>query len=431
MDIRIEQKTAVSVLGTGRSGMAIIEHLALKGVRVYAFDDGVSSPAVRERLAALGIPLYEEGEGELRGEVVFRSPAVRPDAPRLCRAALRGARILTEAEYFLSLCPAPVFAVTGSDGKTTTASLLAALLARSGRRVFLGGNIGNSLLPVLPRLSREDLCVMELSSFQLSDMEARVYCGIITNLTPNHLNWHRDMAEYTAAKKRLLGMAEHRVLREGLFPEENAVRFCAEQKSDYTAENGLLLARGIPLCRADEVRLCGKHNIENLLAAAAAAEAFVTPADVRFVARSFSGVPHRMEWLGEKKGVGFYNSSIDTTPDRTAVTLRALPKNGRRILLLCGGKGKGLSFSPLAAAAKQAAARAYVFGAAREEIAAAFAENDMPCVLCGSMQKAFAEAFADAERGDLILLSPACTSFDAFADFEERGACFRELVAKI
>lgn len=425
MAIRIEKQHTVSVLGLGRSGMAVIEYLRKKGIAVYAFDDGMPSEAVRARLCALDVPLYARGVGEVRGDFVFRAPVIRPDAPRLCRAALRGARILSEAEFFLSLCPAPVYAVTGSDGKTTTASLLASLLARTGRCVYLGGNIGKSLLPSLDGMTENDLCVMELSSFQLSDMKASVACGVITNLSPNHLNWHRDMAEYTASKERLLGMAHKRVLRQGLFPAADAVRFSADTNAAYTLREGRLYGRNVPLCAASELRLAGKHNVENLLAASAAAESLITPADVRFVARTFTGVPHRMEYVCEKNGVRFYNSSIDTTPSRTCVTLAAMQNSGRRILLLCGGAEKGLSFEVLADAIRQSGARAYLFGEAREKIALALLKNGISYTASADMKTALSLAYADAQKGDIILLSPACTSFDAFTDFEARGACFR------
>ena len=423
---------SVSVLGLGRSGMAAVEYFSKKGATVYAFDDAPRETLGDrcERLRALGVPLLSSSE-EIRGDLVFRSPAIRPDSPRLCRARLRGATVTGEAEYFARLCPAPVFAVTGSDGKTTTASYLAALLESTGRRVYLGGNIGRSLLPFLDEITENDLCVLELSSFQLMDFEAPVFAGVVTNLSPNHLNWHKDMAEYAAAKARLLSLASHRVIGKTAFEDVSGVRFSASADADYTVRGGVLFGRGVPLCRESDVFLLGRHNVENLLAAAAASEAFVTPRAVRTVARHFSGAPHRLEPLGEKRGVCFYNSSIDTTPSRTEASLAALEGRCKKIFLLLGGRAKGLSLSPLLDAVRASGARPYLFGEARETVADALDGAGIPYTVASSMETAARLAFADAEEGDAVLLSPAFTSFDAFADFEARGEAFRYVVKNI
>ena len=238
-----EKNDIASVCGLGRSGRALINHLVRRGVRVYAFDD-----APREMLgdlplwlSSLDVPLFAAGQGETRGQFVFRTPAMRPDHPRLLRAALRGAVVLGEAEYFAMLSPARVYAVTGSDGKTTTATMLAGLLRTAGKRVYLGGNIGRSLLPFLDEMTGEDVCVLELSSFQLMDMEAPYYTGVVTNITPNHLNWHTGMAEYTSAKRRLPLLSERRVLPCGVFDELSALRFDGAGAGDFTLREGSII----------------------------------------------------------------------------------------------------------------------------------------------------------------------------------------------
>jgi len=423
---------SVSVLGLGRSGMAAVEYFVKKGATVYAFDDAPEELLGDKcrRLRALGVPLLSSDE-EIRGDLVFRSPAIRPDTPRLCRARLRGATVTGEAEYFARFSPAPVFAVTGSDGKTTTSSYLAALLESTGRRVYLGGNIGRSLLPFLDEITENDLCVLELSSFQLMDFETSVYAGVVTNLSPNHLNWHKDMAEYAAAKKRLLSCAAHKVLNKAVFLDAEGVRFSGCEQADYAVRGGVLFGRGVPLCKEGEVLLPGRHNIENLLAASAASEALITPFAVSSVARRFSGAPHRLEPLGNRHGIFFYNSSIDTTPSRTAASLAALRGRHKRIFLLLGGRTKGLPLSPLADTVKESGARPYLFGEAREEIAHALDKAGISYTAAASMEIAARLAFADAERGDAVLLSPACTSFDAYADFEARGEAFRYVVKNI
>ncbi len=431
MDLPIKKGATVSVLGLGRSGMAVISYFARRGVSLYAFDDGAVSDEKKAYLASLGVPLFTHGKGELRGEYVFRAPAVRPDTPRLVRAALRGAYVLTEAEYVMLLSPSRVFAVTGSDGKTTTSSYLADLLSHTGRRIHLGGNIGRCLLPLLDDMTEHDFCVMELSSFQLMACSAPIHTGAITNLTENHLNWHTDMAEYAAAKERLLQLSARRVLRGGLFEGWDAVRFSSCGTGDYTLKGHTLYGRGVALCHRSDLCLSGIHNVENLLAAAACAEEYVTPWQVKETARRFRGAAHRMEWVRTVAGVRFYNSSIDTTPARTAVTVNALKDMGGRILLLCGGKDKGLSFAPLAELIRQTKARVYLFGEAEEKIASTLRAHGISYTSSGSMQNAALTAYGDAKGGDAVLLSPACTSFDAFADFEARGEAFRYLVGKI
>ena len=332
-----------------------------------------------------------------------------------------------EAEYFSMLCPAPIYAVTGSDGKTTTATMLARLLEASGKRVYLGGNIGRSLLPFLDEMNEMDACVLELSSFQLSDMECRFGTGVVTNLTPNHLDWHKSFAEYTAAKKRLPLLSRRRVLRRGLFGELDAYRFSLDGDADFTLKNGVLYGLGLPLVAMSEVRALGKHNLENLLAASAAAADCVTPKTVRAFAHAFGGVRHRMETVARVDGVRFIDSSIDTTPSRTAVTVSALDEDGR-LLLLLGGRGKNLSYEPLCSVLSNKDALCLLFGETEEELALALAARGIRYLRCGSMEHAVAYAMAEAGRGDTVLLSPAATSYDAFRDFEERGDAFRNLI---
>ena len=426
-----QKNDVASVFGLGRSGRALITHLVREGVRVYAFDDAerASLGDIPLWLSSLDVPLFAGGRGEARGQYVFRTPSMRPDDPRLCRAALRGATVMGEAEYFAMRSPSPIYAVTGSDGKTTTSTMLAGLLRMAGKRVYLGGNIGRSLLPFLDEMTSEDVCVLELSSFQLSDMECPFDTGVVTNLTPNHLNWHTSMAEYTAAKRRLAALSGRCVLKAGLFDEVTAIRFSLDGRADFTLHEDVLTGYGIPLCHRADLRARGEHNILNLLAASAAASHFISPHTVRDFARRFGGAPHRMEEVARFDGVTYINSSIDTTPSRTAATIAAQHPEGR-LLLLLGGRGKGLSFAPLLSAVAGRRVRAFLFGEAEDEIAAALAPSDCGALRCGTLALAFAAAHAEAVAGDTVLLSPAATSYDAFADFEARGECFRTLVSE-
>ena len=423
------RRDTASVFGMGRSGRALVAHLVAQGVRTYAYDDR-RTEALGDLplwLSSLGVPLFAGGAHEARGQFVFRTPAMRPDHPALCRAALRGAVVMGEAEYFASLCPSPILAVTGSDGKTTTATMMAGLLSEMGRRVYLGGNIGRSLLPFLTEMTADDLCVLELSSFQLMDMSCPFHTGVVTNLSPNHLNWHKSMAEYTDAKHRMVTLSERRVLRWGLFPEEKAVRFSRTGEGEFTVRDGVLCGYGIPLCPLSEMRLGGVHNQENLLAAAAATAPFASPLAVRHFASRFSGVPHRMEQLCERDGVAFINSSIDTTPTRTAATLLALRGQGR-VLLLLGGRGKDLSLTPLCEALRGRRAICFLFGEMGEALCAALSGAGIAHRRYDTLREAFFAAVAESASGDTVLLSPSATAYDAFVDFEARGEAFRALV---
>ena len=421
-----------SVFGLGRSGRALVAHLVAEGVRVCAFDDKPREALgdVPLWLFSLGVPLFAGGEGEARGDFVFRTPAMRPDSPVLCRAALRGATVMGEAEYFVRLCPVPVYAVSGSDGKTTTATMLSHLLSSGGRRVYLGGNIGRSLLPFLGGMRAGDVCVLELSSFQLQDMEVRFHAGVLTNLTPNHLNWHKSLEEYAEAKRRLALSSELCVLRRGLFEELPARRFSADAPADFTLRDGVLWGLGVPLCRESEMRLSGRHNIENLLAAAAAAADAVTPRAVRELAMRFGGVAHRAEWVCEVHGVCFINSSIDTTPSRTAATLAGLSPL-RRVHLLLGGRGKGLSYEVLIDALRARDIPCYLFGESADALARALRGVGHPYAVFARMEDAFFAAVAAARKGEGVLLSPAATAFDEFVDYEARGEHFRRLCEQI
>lgn len=424
----------IAVYGCGTSGLAVARYLSLHGASVTVYDEKPLSklPKAAEECAALGVPLYVgESMPRICADVIYRAPGIRPDAPALVSARRHGARVSTEIELFLSLCPCPVCGVTGSDGKTTTATLAAEFYRAAGFRTYLGGNIGVSLLDTVDAMCPADRCVLELSSFQLADLSPELSCAVVTNLTPNHLNWHTDMAEYAAAKERILTHAARRVVRDGVFPaRRDAIRFSLTDRTPSGLRGGILTVCGTPVCPRDALRLRGAFNAENFLAAASAVAGEVPTSVLRQVAENFSGVGHRMETVTRKRGVEWIESSIDTTPSRTAATLAALAGEGRRILLLLGGAGKGVPFAPLAeSVARLGCCREiYLFGASAEEIAAALDEKKIGYTLCGSMEDAARRAKEDARAGDTVLLSPACTSFDAYRDYTERAAVFRRIV---
>ncbi len=433
----------VAVCGVGRANLPLIEWLLARGVpRITARDRGPLSP----RLATFGERVRPiTGEGYLQNlteGVIVRTPSLRPDTPALCEAVARGAILTSEVALFTALCRARLLALTGSDGKTTTALLTGAMLRAAGHRTFVGGNTGTPLLPYAALMRRGDFAVAELSSFQLADLTPHPLRCAVTNLSENHLNWHRSMAEYIEAKSHILaGVAvlnadcpETLAMAAGrdalLFsltktPRDPAV---GGRPLIYRAGGEVLLEDGGThrLFAEAELRLPGEYNLANAMTAAGLALPFVPPEAMQSALRAFRGAPHRMAYVASPGGIACYDSSIDTTPTRTAATLSAFP--GRAVVIV-GGRNKGLSFAPLAEALFSHAEAVVVTGEAREEILAALAAypaggRRLPIFCEPRFAAAVERALTTAKRGGAVILSPACTSYDAFPDFTVRGRTF-------
>ncbi len=470
------------ILGYGVSGKPLLPYLKTHGagkitVRDRRTLDSMQASGEADAILSAGAELIcgEDYLMNLSGDIIFRSPGFRPDLPEIRTAVERGARLSSEMELFLSVTPATVIGITGSDGKTTTTTLISKFLAAeaelSGRgKVYLGGNIGTPLLPMADDMTADDFAVVELSSFQLMTAESPAHRAVITNITPNHLNWHVDMAEYVAAKTRIT--EGDRISRAILNAKDGYTKAIGENLAcpvawfsvydcDYPSlrpgDQRLFLKDGvicvshgeteIPLLAVSEIRLPGKHNIENYMTALGAVWDLVSPAAIRKVASEFTGVPHRLELVREKDGVCFYNSSIDSSPTRTCAALSALREmrerqgrnpdgslKGRDPLVICGGQDKHVPFDPLAEGLCRMASRVILTGEARDQIMEAllhcpdYVPEKLPVTIIPDYREAMKTACEIATEGDTVLLSPACTSFDAFKNFEERGEVFREIV---
>lgn len=479
-----------TVLGYGVSNRPLVEFLVAHGARSVTVRDRRSAADMQacgdtDRIAAAGATLicgpdYLAG---LTGDVIFRSPGFRPDLPEIRAAVEAGAVLSSEMELFLALTEATVLGISGSDGKTTTTTLTALILEASCKRrgkgkVYLGGNIGTPLLPLAEIMSPDDFAVVELSSFQLMTMGsgAGVTRGALTNISPNHLNWHVDMEEYVAAKTHLLEGASSPVAvlnarndytrsigarraspvvwftGENDLPADFLPDVLHRERGDsaiYEREGTILLVtptdegvRTTPVLDIDRIRLPGRHNTENFMTAIALTVPYAEACDVAAVADSFTGVPHRLELVREKDGVRYYNGSIDSSPSRTVAALNAMRETNTRAgrrdpIVICGGQDKHVPFDPLAIALCEKASRVVLTGEARDQILSAlhacpdFDPAKLPITVIPDYREAIKAACEMAEDGDTVLLSPACTSFDAFKNFEERGEVFRQIVQSL
>lgn len=414
-----------AVLGLGRSGLAVARFLRARGIAVTAYDQ---SEAARAAAQDLDIPIRPLSlDTEIREQVLFRSPGIRPDHPAILAACRRGARLSDEISLLAAHCPCPILAVTGSDGKTTTATLTARALEAGGYRVHLGGNIGRSLLDELSGMHPTHIAVLELSSFQLMTADLHPSVGAVTCLSPNHLNWHTDLAEYYAAKRRLCDLSVSLVLRQGVFPDLSATRVSAYEEADYCVKDGALSARGEPILPLSEMRLSGLHNAENALTAMALTEHYLPTAVFAPLLRDFSGVRHRMEWVARCRGIDCYDSSIDTSPARTLTTLYAFASRGIRPTLLLGGAEKDLPLAALVEALPSLTSRILLFGSA-DRLANALTRARIPFLRFQNLESAVRAALSDEKDADTLLLSPAFTAFDAYTDYEARGEDFRRIV---
>ena len=405
------------MLGLARSGEAAAAALARRGVRVVGVDRNESLDAGRLRQAGVEVVLGAEDPALLDDvDLVVKSPGVPSEAPLAAAARARGLTIWSEVELGSRLLANPLVGVTGTNGKTTTSELLGAVFRAADRSVAVAGNVGRPLTALDGAIPDDAWIVCELSSFQLEDIESfRPEIAVLLNLTPDHLDRHGDLDAYRAAKLRIFenqGPDDVAVVPRGFAELPGSAR-----RVEFAADDPL----------PAEPRIPGAHNRENAAAATAAARAAgIDDAAIAEALRTFAGVPHRLELIREVGGVRWINDSKATNPEAAERALGAYPP-GLRVIL--GGSLKGSSFTGLARRAQQSGvARAYLIGEAADEIAEALAAEGVRFQNSRDLENAVADARAEAEPGDVVLLSPACASYDQFRDFEARGERFRELV---
>lgn len=441
----------VSLVGVGISNKPLIRLLVDAGAKVVARDK--KQPHLLGDLYQdmqcmnVTMRLGEDYLADLREEIIFKSPGIRFDLPEFVAARSRGSVVTSEMECFFDVCPAKIIAVTGSQGKSTTTTLIHKMLKDEGHNVWLGGNIGIPLLSEAGNISANDIVVLELSSFQLHTMNASPHVAVVTNISPNHLDMHTSMNEYVSAKTNIfLHQSEDDIL---ILNADNpdTVSFAENAKGNVLyfsrlkkLEKGFYVDNG-SICYDDgknaekivdvkDILLPGQHNVENFLAAIAAVNKLVKPQVVRDSARTFAGVAHRMEFVRELNGIKYFNDSKATTPSSTEAALRSFEGNA---ILIAGGYDKHIPFGELGKHIAELSKAVVLIGETAGIIKAAIcAENAAhPIYHADDLHKAVLQAQQLAETGDVVLLSPACASFDMFPNFEARGDLFKHIVMEL
>ena len=447
---------SVAVIGMGVSNTPLIRMLLREGVKVTVCDRSPREKAAEQaaELESLGAKLHL-GEGYLdkihKFDVIFRTPGVSPNTPQLQKAVAKGCELTSEMEVFFTLCPCPIIAVTGSDGKTTTTTLISEFLREAGHTVFTGGNIGRSLLPDVDNMTAEDVVVVELSSFQLMTMEHSPHVAVFTNLSPNHLDYHHTMEEYTKAKMnvywhqskqdRAIFNADNDVTRSLSKNAPGAVTLFSRRQSleegVYLRDDTIWLTNAMgsrEVLPLSMIRLPGVHNVENYMAAIAAVDGLVPDKCVRAVAQRFNGVEHRMELVREVEGVRWYNDSIGSSPSRTMAGLRAFED---KVILIAGGYDKQIPFDELGEEIVKRVKCLVLTGDTADKIAAAveraegYDPGQLPIRRADDLAAAVVLASQAAREGDAVVLSPACAAFDRFKNFMERGEVFKSIVNRL
>lgn len=443
---------SVAVVGYGVSNTPLTELLLS-----YGCDVTVRDKRTKEQFGDAGI-LLERGAklrlgsgylDDLHEDVIFRTPGLHPFTPELQNAVKNGSMLTSEMEAFFTVCPCHTIAITGSDGKTTTSTLIATLLKESGHTVFLGGNIGTPLLDKVPKMKPDDFAVLELSSFQLHSMKCKPEIAVITNISPNHLDVHPDLEDYINAKKNIFAMQDENDRLVLNADDPHTSEFASQAKSDiryfsyghsvpsgcFCVDELLYSARNYEVqevATTTGILIPGIHNVENYMAAYAATDGYITDSAFRKVAKTFPGVAHRIELIRELNGVKFYNDSIASSPTRTIACLRCFTKV--KPILIAGGHDKHIPFDDLGTEIVERVKALYLTGETAERIKGAVLNTPgynrltLPIYIIDDFREAVIAAAGSAAEGDVVILSPACSSFDKFKNFVERGNTFRSIV---
>ena len=441
----------ITVIGIGISNLPLIKYLVSLGANVTACDRRSAEDLGENytELENLGVK-FNLGDGylnNLSGDMIFKTPGMRYDVPELLKAKENGSIVTSEMEVFFEVCPSHIIAVTGSDGKTTTTTLIHKMMTDAGYKTWLGGNIGNPLLTDTEKMKENDWVILELSSFQLHTMRKSPEIAVITNISPNHLDMHKDYKEYIDAKKNimlyqnegdtLIVNADNQVTADIGKSANGAVKYFSRNgMADVYLDRNIIKRGIVEILNIKDIKIPGMHNVENYMAAIAAVSGLVSKEVIVNVAKTFGGVEHRIELVRTLDGVKYYNSSIDSSPNRTINTLRVFPN---KVIMIAGGKDKGIPYDEIGPALAEHVKVLILIGATSDKIQEALdAEinktgngKDIEVIRATSYEDAVNTARSKAHDGDVVLLSPASTSFDMFRNFEERGNLFKKIVNEL
>ena len=447
----------VAIIGLGVSNIPLLDYLYNLEASITIFDkkeENLMQLDVKEKIKKYNIKTFT-GESYLKNlhgfDIIFRSPSCRPDLPEIKKELERGAILTSEIELVLDLCPGTVIGVTGSDGKTTTTSLIYEIVKQARINCYLGGNIGIPLFTKIKEMTPKDIVVLELSSFQLMNMKVSPQISVVTNVTPNHLDIHKSYEEYIEAKENIFKFQnEHgtvvlnydneitRKMKEKV--KGKVVFFSSKEK----IEDGYIIDENVikqckdglrrHIIKTKDLHLRGIHNYENICAALAATESLVDIEIAIKAIQNFNGVEHRLEFVRDIRGVKWYNDSIGTSPTRTIAGLKSFEE---KIVLIAGGYDKHLDYEPLAKPILDNAVALILVGQTSEKIYNCVQKEmkeenkEISIYKCKSLEECVETANRVAKKGQIVLLSPASAAFDMFKNFAERGKLFKELVQKL
>lgn len=438
----------VTVLGIGISNLPLIKYLVGLGAVVNARDKRTREDMgdTCTMLEDMGVTLTLGADylNQLTGDYIFKTPGMRYDVPELVAARRKGSIVTSEMEVFFDLCPSHIIGVTGSDGKTTTTTIIYKSLVEEGYTTWLGGNIGKPLLSDVEKMKPDDWVVVELSSFQLHTMKKSPEIAIITNISPNHLDMHKSYDEYVDAKTNIvryqnagnLAVTNAESRRACVAASETpgiVKQFSTSHLADIYLDGTMIKRGSVPVLDINDIKIPGMHNVENYMAAIAALHGVVEDETIRTVAKTFGGVEHRIEFVRRFEGVNYYNSSIDSSPNRTINTLRVFKD---KVIMIGGGKDKGIPYDEIGTILTERVKILILIGATADKIEKALRDEinrtgrgmKIEVIHVSTYEEAVNTARSKAQRGDTVVLSPASTSFDMFKNFEERGNLFKELV---
>ncbi len=430
-------KKKVAILGLGVSNKPLLSVISDFDCEITIRDKNEIPDDIKESLKDKNVR-FITGESYLKDmdeDYIFRSPGIMSTNDEIKKAVERGSRLTSEMEAFIDMCPSKIIGITGSDGKTTTTTLISEILKKAGFGVHIGGNIGAPLIDKLSSIQKNDFVVLELSSFQLMTMTKSPDIAVITNIAPNHLDKHTDMDEYINAKtniyahgcKKVILNNENDITKSFIKPDTVTFSLKSKQQNGAYLENDKIYFKDEYIMDKNDIVIPGIHNVDNFLAAICAVSGICDFKYVKEVAQSFNGVEHRIEFFRELNGVRYYNDSIASSPTRTIAGLNSFDK---KVILIAGGSDKNIPFDTLAKETVKKVKKLIVTGATKDKIKnAVLCEcESFPIYEAENLKDAVMHAYEIAKSGDVVILSPACASFDCFKNFADRGNQFKELV---